>query len=78
MPPLPLPPLPSLESPPKRSLLFSQAAIIRAEGEAEAAARISKAMADYGTALIDLRRIDVSHLGHHVKQICRRPCEDSS
>jgi prohibitin 1 len=47
-------------SPPK--LGTRQAAIIRAEGEAEAAARISKSVADYGTALIEIRRIDVSGL----------------
>jgi len=37
-----------------------KAVIIRAEGEAEAAAKISKAVADYGSALIEIRRIDAA------------------
>ncbi|CAM9386443.1 unnamed protein product, partial [Phaeothamnion confervicola] len=36
------------------------AAIIRAEGEAEAAGRISKALKDSGSGLIEVRRIDAS------------------
>jgi hypothetical protein len=34
--------------------------VIRAEGEAEAATKISKAIAECGGALIEIRRIDVS------------------
>lgn len=37
-----------------------KAVIIRAEGEAEAAQKISKAVADYGSALIEIRRIDAA------------------
>jgi len=37
-----------------------KAVIIRAEGEAEAAMKISKAVADYGSALIEIRRIDAA------------------
>jgi len=40
--------------------MIRQAAIIRAEGEAEAASLISKAIAEFGSALIEIRRIDVS------------------
>lgn len=37
-----------------------KAAIIRAEGEAEAASLISKALQQYGTGLIEVRRIDTA------------------
>jgi len=37
-----------------------KAVVIRAEGEAEAAMKISKAVADFGTALIEIRRIDAA------------------
>eukprot|EP00624_Nannochloropsis_granulata_P006063 evm.model.NODE_4407_length_63659_cov_22.504595.5 len=37
-----------------------KAVVIRAEGEAEAAGKISKAVADYGSALIEIRRIDAA------------------
>ena len=39
---------------------LKQAAIIRAEGESEAAELISAALAMNGTGLIEVRRIDVS------------------
>ena len=44
---------------------LKQAAIIRAEGESEAAELISAALAMNGTGLIEVRRIDVSRCGDH-------------
>lgn len=45
---------------PRATHTYAQAVIIRAEGEAEAASKISKAVADYGSALIEIRRIDAA------------------
>jgi len=44
----------------QRSEQERQATVIRAEGEAEAAVMISEALAQHGTGLIDVRRIDAA------------------
>lgn len=49
---------------------LKQAAIIRAEGESEAAELISAALAMNGTGLIEVRRIDVSRWWRSLGLLC--------
>jgi hypothetical protein len=51
-----------------------QAAIIYAEGEAEAATLISQAVKSAGSGMIEVKRIDVSHLPCFLLHpLCRFP-----
>ena len=44
---------------------YAQAAVIQAEGEAEAATLISDALKESGSGVIEVRRIDVSEYVNH-------------